>query len=79
MYIVSKCTLRLEISDIANNLGLLKLSKIVLVVYLLSKIYRSPYSRAWNGDCGILSCRDALDTLAEHWDWALSSFFFFPF
>lgn len=56
MSIVSKCTLKLEIlHNIANNLGLLEraFAKIVLVVYLLLKSV-NPYSRAGNGDCGLL-------------------------
>ena len=66
MSIVSECTLRLEIlHHVANNLGLLEraFSKIFLVAYLLSKSV-NPYSRAGNGDCGLLLLQDALNTLA---------------
>lgn len=76
MSIVSECTLRLEIlHNVANNLGLLEraFSKIFLVVYLLSKSV-NPYSRAGNGDCGLLLLPGC--PLYISWDWSLSFFFF---
>ena len=77
--IVSKRTLKLEIlHNIANNLGLLEraFAKIVLVVYLLLKSV-NPTLGLGMETVACFSCRDALDTLAEHWDWPLSSFFLF--